>query len=169
MNLLGPLTNPAGARRQVVGVSHAGLLELIAGALHTLGHQRALVVHGHPGMDEFSPLGPTDVIELRDGELRRYSLDPSSFGWGQPDESALAGGDPAENARAVLDVLERRVGGVARGAVTLNAGAAIYVAGLAPTLEEAVALAEAALDAGKGLETLRRLEEASREVATIER
>ena len=105
MNLLGPLTNPAGARRQVVGVSHPELLELIAGALQTLGHARALVVHGEPGLDELSPIGPTDVVELKDGALTRSTIDPSSFGWSHAEPDELAGGDPAQNARVVVDIL----------------------------------------------------------------
>ena len=165
MNVLGPLTNPAGARRQVVGVNHPALLELIAGALQTLGHDRALVVHGEPGLDELSPIGRTDVIELRDGALRRFTVEPAAFGWGEPEDGALAGGDPAENARIVLAVLRGETGGVARGAVALNAGAAIYLGGLAESLEEAVAEAERALDAGAGLRALERLRQASTEVA----
>ncbi|HEX6558315.1 MAG TPA: anthranilate phosphoribosyltransferase, partial [Longimicrobiales bacterium] len=80
MNVLGPLANPAGARRQIVGVSHVALLDLIAGALLELGHERALVVHGEPGLDELSPIGPTTVIELRAGKLDRYQIDPQAFG-----------------------------------------------------------------------------------------
>ncbi len=165
MNVLGPLTNPAGARRQVVGVNQPQLLELIAGALHTLEHERALVVHGEPGLDELSPIGRTDVIELRDGALTRYAVEPEPFGWGPAEDGALAGGDPAQNARMVLAILSGEKGGVARGAVTLNAGAAIYLGGLAASLEEAVAEAERCLDAGAGLHALERLREASTEVA----
>lgn len=165
MNVLGPLTNPASARRQVVGVSHPGLLELIAGALQTLGHERALVVHGEPGMDELSPIGPSDVIELRDGALRRFTLEPTSFGWKPAGPEELAGGDPAENARIVLEILRGERQGAARAAATLNAGAAIYLAGRASSLEDAVAEAERALDAGAGLEALDKLRTASRKVA----
>lgn len=165
MNVLGPLTNPAGARRQVVGVNQPALLELIAGALQTLGHERALVVHGQPGLDELSPIGRTDVVELRAGTLTRYAVEPAAYGWGDPDRAALAGGDPAENACIVLGILRGEIGGVARGAVALNAGAAIYLGGLAPTLEAAVAEAERALDAGAGVRALERLKEASTAVA----
>ena len=165
MNVLGPLTNPASARRQVVGVSHPGLLELIAGALHTLGHERALVVHGEPGMDELSPIGPSDVVELRDGALRRFTLEPTAFGWSAARAEELAGGDPTDNARIVVEVLRGERQGAARAAVALNAGAAIYLADRAPSLEDGVAEAERALDAGAGLEALEKLREASREVA----
>ncbi len=166
MNVLGPLTNPAGARRQVVGVNHPELLELIAGALQTLGHERALVVHGQPGLDELSPIGLTDVIELKGGALTRYTVDPATYGWGAGEDGALAGGDPAENARSVLGVLSGEIGGAARAAVALNAGAAIYLASVARTLDEAVAEAERALDARLGLDALERLRTASTEVAS---
>ncbi len=165
MNLLGPLTNPASARRQVVGVSHAHLLELIAGALQTLGHDRALVVHGEPGLDELSPIGPTDVLELKDGALTRSTVDPVAFGWNHLDPADLAGGDPAQNARVVLEVLGRERQGAARAAVVLNAGAAIYLAGVAQSLSEGVQAAESALEAGAGLQALEKLRTASQDVA----
>src|SRR5690606_5504890 len=91
MNVLGPLTNPAGARRQVVGVSDPKLLELVVGALQVLGHDRALVVHGEPGLDELSPLGPTDVLELKDGEVSRWRFDPvEALGWPRYEAEELA-------------------------------------------------------------------------------
>jgi anthranilate phosphoribosyltransferase len=162
MNILGPLTNPARASRQVVGVADPALLELVAGALRELGHTRALVVHGAPGMDEISPLGPTQVLELRDGVVRRERADPGDLlatdGFRGEE---LSGGEPAANAAVVLAVLQGERGGAARAAVTLNAGAALYVAGRAETLREAVALAERALDAGQGMEALGRLREAA--------
>src|SRR5690606_5708588 len=163
MNVLGPLTNPAGARRQVVGVSDPGLLELVAGALLELGHEHALVVHGEPGKDELSPIGATDVIEVRDGTLRRYRLDPAErLGWDGLDPDGLAGADPAHNARVIEDILAGRSKGAARAAVALNAGAAIYVAGKARTLEEGVADAEHVIDAGLAAAALDRLRAASR-------
>lgn len=166
MNLLGPLTNPAGARRQVVGVSDPRLLELIAGALRELEHDRALVVHGQPGIDELSPLGTTDVVELRDGEIRRYQIDPArDFGWEGFSAEGLAGGGPEENAAVVRDVLEGRGPDVARAAVTLNAGAALYLAGLAESVTDGVARAEEALDAGAGADRLEMLREATQRAA----
>jgi anthranilate phosphoribosyltransferase len=166
MNLLGPLTNPAGAERQVVGVSDPALLELVAGALRELGHARALVVHGEPGIDELSPLGATDIVELRDGELRRYRFDPGErFGWPRFDAADLAGGDPADNALIIEAVLSGGGTAAARAAVVLNAGAALYVAGIAATLEDGVAEAERALDARLGLDRLERLRRASRRAA----
>ncbi len=163
MNVLGPLTNPAGAARQVVGVADPALLELIAGALRELAHERALVVHGEPGLDELSPLGPTDVIELREGVLSRYTLDPAqAFGWTDLDAAELAGQEPEANARLIEALLAGSLAGAARAAVALNAGAAIYLADRAPSLADGVAEAERAIDAGAGRDALERLRAASR-------
>ena len=168
MNLLGPLTNPAGAKRQVVGVSHPRLLELVAGALRELGHEHALVVHGEPGMDELSPIGPSDVIEVRAGEQKRYQFDPAThFAAGKLNPDELRGGEPAENAELVEAILNGKVKGAARLAVTLNAGAALYAAGLARDLLAGVELAEQALSAGKGADALSRLRSATREVLHV--
>jgi anthranilate phosphoribosyltransferase len=163
MNVLGPLTNPAGARRQVVGVSHPRLLPLIAGALHTLGHDHALVVHGDPGMDELSPIGMTRAIEVRDGSLREFTIDPAEFFDARrltPED--LQGGDPAYNARVVEDVLHGRGPAGAEAAVVLNAGAALYVAGAASDLAGGVSAAQQALNEGKGAAALQRLRDAVR-------
>lgn len=161
MNVLGPLANPAGAKRQIVGVSHPALLEVIAGGLQELGHERALVVHGEPGLDELSPLGKTAVIELAAGQLRRYEVDPAEFGIKDANATDLAGADPAENARIVRKVLSGNANSSARYATTLNAGAAIYLSGLASSLREGWEIAEQALDQGKGTMALERLREAS--------
>jgi anthranilate phosphoribosyltransferase len=162
MNVLGPLTNPAGARRQVVGVNDAGLLELIAGALLELGHDRALVVHGEPGIDELSPLGTTEVLEVDGGKIVRRTFDPAEeLGWERFGAAGLEGGERDDNARKVVGVLKGEVGGSARAATILNAGAAVWVAGQAKTLADGVRKAEAALDAGAGLDKLRALREAS--------
>ena len=162
MNLLGPLTNPAGARRQVVGVTDPGLLDLVAGALLELGHHRALVVHGQPGLDELSPLGTTDVAEVADGAVRRYAVAPGDFGWAGFDARDLAGGDPDHNARVILEVFGGERRDAARAAVTLNAGAALYVAGRAGSLADGVERAERGIDEGAGLEGLERLRQATR-------
>src|SRR5690606_12176951 len=135
MNVLGPLTNPAGARRQVVGVADPALLELIAGALLELGHIHALVVHGEPGLDEVSPIGTTRVLDVHDGRITEQSIDfRGLLADREPDLAALAGGDPADNARIVLEVLQGTAPEIARAAVTLNAAAAISVAGNAGSL-----------------------------------
>jgi anthranilate phosphoribosyltransferase len=163
MNILGPLTNPAGARKQVVGVADPGLLELIAGSLKVLGHDRALVVHGELGLDEFSPIGETRIVELRDGATRRWTIDPQAeLGWERFSPDDLAGGSPDENARTVVDVLKGKRGGVARAAVALNAGAAIYLSGAAASIAEGATAAEAAIADGAGWDRLERLRNASR-------
>jgi anthranilate phosphoribosyltransferase len=163
MNVLGPLTNPAGARRQVVGVADPALLDLVAGALSVLGHARALVVHGEPGLDELSPLGPTTIVELHDdGEISRWIIDPrSDLGWPEMAPVDLAGGSREENAAIVEAVLRGQGASAARAAVAINAGAAIYVAGQAATLVDGVRVAEEVLDAGSGWGVLERLRNAS--------
>ena len=161
MNVLGPLTNPASARRQVVGVSHPALMELIVGALQELGHERALVVHGEPGLDELSPIGVTTVFELLEGNIIRYEVDPRTFGGTYHDAHEMRGLEPEQNAQLLLDVLENRAPGVARLAVTLNAGAAIYLGGEAESLREGWQKAEASLADGTALRALERLKAAS--------
>ena len=157
MNIVGPLANPACAGRQVLGVAEEGRLRLLAGALQSLGTSHALVVHGAPGMDEISPIGPTRVLEIRDGEVTEVVIDPGAMGFRATAPGDLAGGDPAENARVILSVLEGSGPPGARAAVLLNAGAALYVAGLAPTYRAGIDRATAALDEGKGMEALERL------------
>ena len=165
MNLLGPLTNPAGARRQVVGVADPAMIPLVAGALRVLGHERALVVHGEPGMDELSPLGPTEVIELRDGELSASFFDPrTELGWEGFAPADLAGGTPEENCVMVERVLRGEAGGAPEAAVALNAGAAIYLAGGADSLVAGVGRAQEAIRAGSGWTQLERLRDESRRV-----
>ncbi len=163
MNVLGPLTNPAGARRQLVGVADPALLDVVAGALHQLGHLRALVVHGRPGMDEISPLGITDVIEVEPSGLRRYPLDPADILGNEERLHAddLAGASPEENAELIVAVLEGAIRGGARAAVVLNAAAALYVAGHAEDLRHGAALAARTIDEGKGTAALERLRTAS--------
>jgi anthranilate phosphoribosyltransferase len=159
MNIVGPLANPAMAGRQVVGVADERRVPLIAGALKELGTRHALVVHG-TGMDEVSPLAPTQVIEIRDGKVSNWSVDPVQYGYSGLSASDLAGGSPESNARVVLDVLGGKGNRAARGAVVLNTGAALYVAGKAPSFEASVRLAEEAIDRGVGLQALERLRSA---------
>lgn len=162
MNLLGPLTNPAGATRQLVGVSDPSWLELIASALRELGHRRALVVHGKPGMDELSPAGPTTVSDLRGGEVVTGRVTPADLGLEPGSLGPLAGGSPEENAAVIVDVLEGRRRDSARSFVLANAGAAVYVAGLADTLPEGVAMAAEAVDRGLAIRKLEELRQATR-------
>ena len=161
MNLLGPLTNPAGVKRQVVGVSDPELLPLIAGALRELGHEHAMVVHGRPGMDEISPLDTTVVHELKDGEVREYEIRPESLGLEVHGPSGLEGGEPEDNAARILAVLTGEDRGVARCAVLLNAGAALYTAGLSESLSDGVASAGAAVDDGRAMIKLEALRTAT--------
>lgn len=160
-NLLGPLTNPAGARRQVVGVSDPHLVPLVVDSLAALGHHRALVVHGFPGMDELSPLGSTTIAELNDGGVAHYEVTPAQLGLDLLPPDGLEGGEPEENARKILAVLEGRDRSAARTAVVLNAAAAIYVGEAAGSLEEGVQLAEASLDSGAARERLEALRAAT--------
>ena len=157
MNLLGPLTNPAGARRQIVGVSEPGLVPLIAGALKELGHERALVVHGSPGIDEMSPLGPTRVAELVQGEVREYGVDPEGLGVEVADPDEIRGGSPEDNARIISDVLAGRERGGARTAVAMNAGGALYLGGVSEDLPRGIRLAGDLIESGAAQRTLDRL------------
>jgi anthranilate phosphoribosyltransferase len=158
MNIVGPLANPAGAGRQVVGVADARRVPLIAGALQTLGTAHALVVHGEPGMDEISPLGPTHVIEIRDGNTKEWTIDPARFGMAVGQAEELAGGPPAANAAAVRAVLTGDAPPTAIAAVLLNAAAAVFVSTSGTrSFGDAVDVARAALDAGAGLAALERL------------
>ena len=157
MNIVGPLANPAGAGRQVVGVAEARRVPLIAGALASLGSRHALVVHGEPGMDEISPLGPTHVVEVRDGATREWTIDPTDFGLHVSSGEELAGGDPADNARIIESVLGGHAPRGATAAVLLNAAGAIYLAELAPDYSAAVEVARQALESGEGMKALERL------------
>lgn len=166
MNLLGPLANPAGVRRQVVGVADRALLEPVGEALLGLGHIRAIVAHGVPGIDELSPLGETGIVEVADGLLRRYRLDaPTTFRWADLRAADLAGGGPEHNAAIIEGVLAGKIRGAARFAVCLNAGAALYVSEKAESIEEGVARAEESLNAGAGLDVLATLRGVTNELA----
>ena len=163
MNIVGPLANPASAGRQVVGVAEARRVPLIAGALRSLGALHALVVHGEPGMDEISPLGRTHVVEIRAGATTEWELNPARYGYpvGRADE--LRGGPPAENAAAVLAVMEGRAPSTAVAAVVLNAAAALYVAPGGPAdFGDAVVAAAAGARDGAGMRALERLRTAYR-------
>jgi len=159
-NLLGPLTNPAGARRQVIGVSDPDKLETIAAALGELGAERALVVSSADGLDEFSVSGATRVVELRDGELTTYDVTPEEVGLEAVSDGAVGAGTPEQNALVLREVLEGSPG-TERSLAVLNAGAAIYVAGGADKLEDGVRAAERAVDSGAAQSVLERWVEAT--------
>ncbi len=158
MNIVGPLANPAGAGRQVVGVADAKRVLLIAGALRALDTVHALVVHGEPGMDEISPLGTTHVVQIQDGEVREWTIDPAHHGVGAGIAEELAGGPPAANAAAIESVLSGLAPPTAMAAVVLNAAAALFVAPGGPAeFGDAIAAARSGLANGAGIRALNRL------------
>jgi anthranilate phosphoribosyltransferase len=161
MNLLGPLLNPAGVRRQVVGVADAGRAPVVAGALAELGSAHALVVHGEIGMDEISPAGETRCWEVRDGVVREWRLSPRDYGLEHDELAPLAGGEPSENAARIEALLCGSAEPVVRAAVLLNAAATLYVAGRGWSFGEAVDRAGAALASGDGARALTRLRTAA--------
>jgi anthranilate phosphoribosyltransferase len=161
MNILGPLTNPAGVTRQLVGVADPELVDLVVHALRELGHARALVVHGEPGVDELSPVGSTRVAELRDGEVFERSVGPGDFGLPIARPEELSGGEPEENAQVILDVLEGTRTDGAYTATVLNAGAAIYLSGQVDSLGEGMTAAKEAVESRAALGALERLRTAT--------
>jgi anthranilate phosphoribosyltransferase len=163
-NFLGPLTNPAGATRQVIGVSDPDYLETVAGALALLGTRHALVFSSEDGLDELSVSATTIVVEVVGDELRSYAVTPEEVSLARSPTHAVPGGDPAENAETMRRIFAGEPG-PARDLAVLNAGAAIYVGGGAPTLAEGVRLAERALDSGGAADTLERFVARTRELA----
>jgi anthranilate phosphoribosyltransferase len=157
MNILGPLANPAGVRRQVIGVADPARLPLIGGALAALGTLHALVVHGEPGMDEISPLGRTRVLEIRGDKTNAWDLHPDRFGIAGAHPEHLVGGSPEENAALILSVLSGKGAPGAEAAVLLNAAAAVYVSGAGLSFDESYAQVRIALADGAGLKALDRL------------
>jgi len=159
-NLLGPPTNPARPRRQLVGVPRPELTELLARSLQLLGSDRAWVVHGADGIDEISPTGHTKVSECLAGSVRTFYVHPSDFGRRRVAPDALAGGDAAENAAIVRRVLHGEPG-PPREAVILNAGAALFIAGDVSTVADGIRAAQVAVDDGRAAATLATLVAAS--------
>lgn len=160
-NILGPLSNPAGANLELMGVYDGALVEPLAQVMANLGVKRGLVVYGQDRLDEISMSAPTDICEVKDGAFHSFTITPEQFGLTRCAKEALAGGTPAENAaitRAILDGQK----GPRRDAVLLNAGAAFYIAGKAATIKEGVMLAAELIDAGAAKEKLRQFIEASR-------
>ena len=156
-NVLGPLTNPAGARAQVVGVYSSELVRTIAEVLAALGARRAFVVHGAGGIDELSPAGPSAVAEVVDGAVRERTIDPSELGLERCAPEELRGGTAAENAETIRAIFAGAVGGGRRDAVLLNAAGAIAAAGRAEDLREGLAQARDALESGAALARLDQL------------
>jgi anthranilate phosphoribosyltransferase len=162
-NVLGPLTNPAGARAQVIGVYAPSLVRTMAEVLAQLGARRAFVVHGAHGIDELSPAGPNLVSEVVEGEVRDREIDPVELGVPRCDPAELRGGSPEDNARAIREIFGGADGG-ARDAILLNAAGAIAAAGRAEDLREGLELARAAVESGAAGERLEELARFSRAV-----
>jgi anthranilate phosphoribosyltransferase len=154
-NLLGPLTNPAGATRQLLGVYADAYVPVLAEVLRQLGSEHAMIVHGSDGMDELTVFGTSHVAELKDGKVKEYTLDPAKFGLAHTDRSGVAGGNAQENAARVRAILDGAKG-PARDIVLLNAGAALVVAGVAGDLAAGIERARTAIDRG---EAARKLDE----------
>ena len=165
-NLLGPLTNPAGATRQLVGVPQPELTELVARSLGLLGSERAWVVHGADGIDEISTTGYTKISECRDGAVNTFYLHPGDAGLPKATPDRLKGGDAAQNATVVRDVLAGAAG-PARDIVLLNAGASLLIAGRAATVPDGIAMAADAIDSGRAAATLDQLVRASNAEAIV--
>ena len=154
-NFLGPLTNPAGATRQVIGVSDAGYIETIAAALRGLGGTTALVVSSEDGLDEISVSGATRAVELKDGEIRSFTITPEALGVEPAPPDAVGAADPERSAEVVRAVMSGQPG-AERSLTVVNAGAAIYVAGGADSVEAGARLAEQAIDSGAARDTMER-------------
>jgi anthranilate phosphoribosyltransferase len=160
-NVLGPMTNPAGAKRQLLGVFSPDLTEVMASVLGNLGSEAALVVHGSDGLDEITLTGPTRVSELKDGKVKTYEIKPEDYGLQNCKKDDLVGGDPETNAKILREVMENKPG-PARDVVALNAGAAIYVGGKAGTIAEGVAEALKVIESGEAGRRLEKLIEVSK-------
>ena len=154
-NILGPLTNPAGATMQVLGVYDKELVEPLAKVLNNLGVKSALSVYGTDGMDEISASDKTLVCEIKDGVTKSYEINPEDFGFEKCRKEDLVGGDPKENAQITLDILKGEKG-PKRNAVVLNSAAGLYVSGVAESINDGVKLAEEIIDSGKALKQLEK-------------
>ena len=153
-NILGPLSNPAGANMELMGVYDQSLVEPLAQVMANLGVNRGMVVYGQDSLDEISMCAPTSVCEIRDGKFTSYEITPEQFGYERCEKGALTGGTPAENAEITKAILKGEEKGPKRQAVCLNAGAALYIAGKAASMEEGVKLAESLIDSGAALKKL---------------
>ncbi len=166
-NFLGPLANPAGVRRQLVGTSDRAMAEIMLEVLAATGSERAMIVHSHDGLDELTTTGPTDVWELREGETFRHTVDPAELGLAPAAAADLKGGDAAVNAECLRRVFDGQAG-AHRDIVVLNAAAALVVAEVAATLEEGLEAAAASIDEGRAGEVLGAFVSTSNEARTGE-
>ncbi|BCD62363.1 anthranilate phosphoribosyltransferase [Nitratiruptor sp. YY08-26] len=163
-NILGPLTNPAGAKKYLLGVFDREFVPKLAETLKELGAKRALVVSSEEGMDEISISGKTYVAEIIDDEITYYEIVPEDFGIKRASFEAIKGGDAKENAKITRDILEGKLHGAKRDMVLLNAGAALYADGKVGAIEEGIALAKDAIESGKAGEKLKKIIQVSQEV-----
>ena len=161
-NILGPLSNPAGANMELMGVYEEELVEPLAQVMAKLGVVRGMVVYGQDKLDEISMSAPTSVCEIRDGWFQSYEITPEQFGYTRCTKEELTGGTPEENAEITRKILSGEDRGAKRCAVCLNAGAAIYIAGKAATMEEGVRMAERLIDEGAAAGKLEQFIEESR-------
>ncbi len=167
-NILGPLTNPANAEAQVIGVFDESLCEKLAGVLKELGTRRALVVHGS-GMDEITNAGETRISELKDGKITSYSVKPEDFGYKMRSVEEIAGGTIEDNARDMVRVLSGELKGAKREIICINSGASIYVGGLTKSIKEGAEMAEKAIDDKSALNKLNEFAKESGGASRIER
>ena len=163
-NILGPLTNPAKPERYLLGVYDEALCVPIARVLANMGVKRAFVVYGQDGMDEISASAPTKIAELKDGFYRELVITPEQFGLKRGLKSELVGGDPKENAQITRDILNGKIQGTKKNAVLMNAGAALYIAGIRDTMKEGVELADELIQNGKAAAAMEAFIKASNEV-----
>jgi anthranilate phosphoribosyltransferase len=164
-NFLGPLTNPAGATRQLIGVSDPSYLETMAGALALLGTEHALLVSSEDGLDELSISAETHVVEVLDGELRRYQVTPEEVSLARASPESIPGGDPAQNAQTTRAIFDGE-SGPPRDLAVLNAGAAIYAGGGADSLAAGVGAAQEAIDSGAAASALKRFVDRTNDLLT---
>ena len=160
-NILGPLSNPAGANMELMGVYDESLVAPLARVMANLGVVRGMVVYGQDKLDEISMCAPTTVCEIKDGTFTSYEITPEQFGYERCEKGALTGGTPQENAQITLDIISGKELGAKRNAVCLNAGAAIYLAGKADSIEAGVRKAEQIIDEGLALKKLEQFKEES--------
>lgn len=160
-NILGPLSNPAGANMELMGVYDESLVEPLARVMANLGVVRGMVVYGQDKLDEISMCAPTTVCEIKDGTFTSYEITPEQFGYQRCEKGVLTGGTPQENAQITLDIISGKKQGAKRNAVCLNAGAAIYLAGKADSIEAGVRKAEQIIDEGLALKKLEQFKEES--------
>lgn len=160
-NILGPLSNPAGANMELMGVYDESLVEPLAQVMAKLGVKRGMVVYGQEKLDEISMCAPTSVCEIRDGWFQSYEITPEQFGYARCSKEELVGGTPQENAQITKDILNGTERGAKRCAVCLNAGAALYIAGKVQTMQEGVHMAEKLIDNGAALKKLEEFVEKS--------